>query len=147
VVAWRIAETESPPGPAAREVTTTSEDTAPVPSATASEAPAKRGVLEITADAPIAQLELDARNILIPQAVKKLEVPLGDAVPEKLVALTEDGRRVEIALSPELRRIELDFPDAAAPASSPRRPVPRPPAPSPAPPPDDGLAESPYGAK
>jgi hypothetical protein len=62
-----------------------------------------------------------------------------------LVAITADGRKLEVALDPEQNDVRFDFPVAAAARSSPVPPpvsTPKTPKPS-----DDGLADSPYGAK
>lgn len=131
---------------------------APEPAAAQSSKAKPSDVLTVIADEPIAQLSVDARTIVMPEAVRELDVPVGEARPSKLVALTQDGRRVEVKLTGQTR-VELTFPQApepeAAASASASTPIARPvrPAPPPKPPirpptpPGDGLADSPYGAK
>lgn len=134
--------------------------TGPLPFASA------RAALHIVANAPIAQLQIDSRTIVVPQATRALEVPLRGDAPERLVAITEDGRKLELTLDATSRDLRLEFPDVVAPAKPSAEPAPRPtpaaarpfvaprasarrwvPPPPAAPPPGDGLADSPYGAQ
>ncbi len=120
-----------------------------------------RGALKLSANVPVAQLVLDGRTVVLPSAVTELLVPLDETAPAKLTAITEDGRKLELTLTPGQTAVQLEFPAqlptaAAAPAppgaaSLPPTPLPptpltRPKPPSPAPA-GDGLADSPYGAK
>ncbi len=142
--------------------------TTPSPSATSSTETARPNALKIHANEPIAQLRLDDKTLVIPDATVDIEIPLTGDRPTKVVALTSDGRAATTQLAPDARAIELAFPpkpatsasdepSASAEPSASTRPPPRAPAhrrPGPAAPPtqpgtsgDDGLADSPYGAK
>ena len=115
--------------------------------APAASARAAAPILKIVANEPIAQLSIDARTIVVPEATRTMEVPFSGEPPERLIALTEDGRKLEITLTQTQRDIRLDFP--AQTSASPAKPAPIRPGsrPSRRAQPEDGLADSPYGAQ
>jgi serine/threonine-protein kinase len=111
-----------------------------VPSASANVA-AAAGPLEVSANAPIAQLRIGSRNIVLGEPVTKLEVLLKDDerdVALTLTAITRDGRKVEHELKPGERSADLSFGGRV------RRPPPPGTGKKPPPKSGPGLADSPY---
>jgi serine/threonine-protein kinase len=120
-------------------------EAASVPTPTAStETPPKARVLYIEANAPIAQLELDARTIVVPEASRRIEVPIGDRWPERVSAISSDGRKLELPVPPGAERVQVDFPPpGSSPPGKRAQPVQRGKRRGDSGP---GLADSPYGA-
>jgi hypothetical protein len=102
-------------------------------------------VLRLAADAPIAQVHVGDRSIVLPDPVRRVEIPLADAergTALSIRAVSDDGRRAEATLVANALQLTLSFGDPA-PKLAPRRRV----GPAKPPPDDDGLAASPYGGK
>jgi hypothetical protein len=100
-------------------------------------------LLRITANAPIQQLRIGARTIVLPDPAAELEVPLADrerAGTFQLGAVASGGRRTAATIQPWQQSATLHF--APAPSRRARRPA----AGSAPAQPDDRLVDSPYGA-
>lgn len=146
VVAWQLRGTgpgEPTTAAATGEPTATAEpvDREPPPETTTASPIAAPRDLVVSADSPIAQLRIGDRNIILPEPVKKAEVPLREGDTRRLVAIAKDGRKVELELAEGQRDVTIAFPDRPAGAASPRPVLPPKPKSG-----EDGpgLADSPY---
>jgi serine/threonine-protein kinase len=124
----------------------------PVAAAPPSETAASSLLLHIEANEPIAQLTIGARTIVVPEAIREMEVPVDAPAGTRVKAMTADGRKLEVTLAEGQGHLTLEFPAPAAATASASTPLERParriPAPRPKPRGEDepGLAESPYGS-
>lgn len=113
-------------------------EAAPLPSSGVSR------TLHVEANAPIAQLNLDKRSIVLPDAATSIEIPLDveQSAPLEVVAIAKDGRRAVVHWDGGEARVVIAFGAPSAPVRKGTRRKPKAKTAD-----DDGLADSPYGGR